>query len=199
LTLKTIAVLIFDGFADWEPAFALTGLRRWGKREVVTVSYAKHVVKSMGGLHVLPDRLLQDLTVDDTQLLILPGGDQWLESYPAHEVDEVLTTFEARGVTIAGICAATTALARAGLFRERRHTNNGKAFLLKHAPGYETPDSYIDTLAIRDRGVISANGLGAIEFAREIFAELGVLSEADLKTYEEMYRHGRDQSPQQDQ
>jgi putative intracellular protease/amidase len=148
---------------------------------------------------VLPDRLLRDLTIDDTQLLILPGGDQWLESYPVREVDEVLTTFEARGITIAAICAATTALARAGLFRGRRHTSNGKAFLLKHAPGYETPDSYVDTLAIRDRGVISANGLGAIEFAREIFAELGVLTEADLKIYEEMYRHGRDESAHQAQ
>ena len=197
--MKTIAVLIFDGFADWEPAFALTGLRRWGKREVVTVGYNEHVVKSMGGLRVMPDRLLRDLTVDDTELLLLPGGDQWLESYPTHEVDEVLTTFEARGVTIAGICAATTALARAGLFRGRQHTSNGKSFLTKHAPGYETPDSYVDTLAIRDRGVISANGLGAIEFAREIFAELGVFNEADLKIYEEMYRHGRDESAQQAQ
>ncbi len=195
--MKTIAVLIFDGFADWEPAFALTGLRRWGKREVVTVGYNKHVVKSMGGLRVMPDRLLRDLTADDTLLLILPGGDQWLESYPSREVEEVLTTFEARGITIAGICAATTALARAGLFQERRHTSNGKEFLLKHAPGYQTSDLYVDTLAIRDRGVISANGLGAIEFAREIFAELGVFNEADLKIYEEMYRYGRDQSARQ--
>ncbi|MGD0038355.1 MAG: DJ-1/PfpI family protein [Bacteroidota bacterium] len=195
--MKTISVLIFDGFADWEPAFALTGLRRWGKREVVTVGYNEHVVKSMGGLRVIPDRLLRDLTVDDTELLLLPGGDQWLESYPTHEVDEVLTTFEARGVIIAGICAATTALARAGLFRGRQHTSNGKSFLIKYAPGYETPDSYVDTLAIRDRGVISANGLGAIEFAREIFAELGVFNEADLKIYEEMYRQGHDQSARQ--
>lgn len=35
--MKSIAVLVFDGFADWEPAFALTGLRRWGKREVITI------------------------------------------------------------------------------------------------------------------------------------------------------------------
>ena len=145
----------------------------------------------------MPDRLLRNLTVDDTELLILPGGDQWLGSYPRREVDEVLTTFEARGIPIAGICAATIALARAGLFRGRRHTSNGKAFLLKNAPGYETPDSDVDTLAIQDRGVISANGFGAVEFAREIFAELGVFNEADLKIYEEMYRHGRDQSAQQ--
>jgi putative intracellular protease/amidase len=197
--MKTIAVLIFDGFADWEPAFALTGLRRWGKREIITVGYDEHTVKSMGGLRVQPDLMLRNLSTDDIELLILPGGDQWLESYPAVEVDEVMKTFEACGTTIAGICAATTAMARAGLFRARRHTSNGKAFLLKHAPGYENADLYVDTLATRERGVISANGLGAIEFAREIFAELNVFTEADLKLYEEMYRHGRDESAEKAQ
>lgn len=192
--MKSIALLVFDGFADWEAAFASTGLRRWGKREVVTVGYDQNPVTSMGGLRVLPDRALSDLSVDDTQLLILPGGDQWLEGNPRQEIVRLLTSFEAHGITIAGICAGTTALARAGLFRGRRHTSNGKAFLLKHVPGYETQDLYVDTLAIRDQGVISANGLGAIEFAREIFAELGVLGEADLLLYEQMYRYGRDPS-----
>lgn len=189
--MKTIALLVFDGFADWEPAYALTGLRRWGKREVVTYGYDKRLVTSMGGLHVMPDRELQDLNVDDTEMLIMPGGDTWLESYPQPEIDQVLTTFEARRVPIASICAATTALAKAGLFRTRSHTSNGKEFLLKHSPNYETPSLYVDTLAIRDKGVVSANGLGAIEFAREIFVELGVLGEADLQLFEEMYRHGR--------
>jgi putative intracellular protease/amidase len=192
--MKTIALLVFDGFADWEPAFALTGLRRWGRREVVTVGYNETPVTSMGGLRLMPDRALRDLSVDDTQLLILPGGDQWLEDYPRQEIDRLLRSFESHGVTIAGICAGTTALARAGLFHGRRHTSNGKAFLLKHVPGYETQDLYVETLAARDHGVISASGLGAVEFAREIFAELGVLGEDDLRLYEQMYRYGRDPS-----
>jgi hypothetical protein len=75
---NTSAVLVFDGFADWEPAFALTGLRRWGRRPAVT-----------------------------------------------------------------------------------------------------------------DRGVISASGIGAVEFAREIFAALHVLSADDLRLFVQMYRNGR--------
>lgn len=192
LSLSGVAVLVFDGFADWEPAFALTGLRRWGGIPVTTVSYRTHPVTSMGGLRVLPDRALAELAPEDTRLFLLPGGDAWLETEPPAELRSLLLALEAHRVPIAGICAATTALARIGLFRDRHHTSNGKAFLNQHSPGYETPGLYVEALAVRDRGVISASGLGAVEFAKEIFAELGVFGEADLQLYEDMYRYGRE-------
>jgi len=149
-------------------------------------------VTSMGGLRVLPDLALADLVPEQTRLFIIPGGDMWLEAEPPQQFLNVLRALETDSVPIAAICAATTVLARAGLFRGRRHTSNGRAFLNQHAPGYETAALYVDALAVRDRGVISANGLGAVEFAKEIFAELGVFGEADLRQFEEMYRHGRD-------
>ncbi len=189
-----VAVLVFDGFADWEPAFALTGLRRWGNLPVTTVGYGTGPVTSMGGIRVLPDLPLTDLRLDLTLLFLMPGGDAWLEATPPDPLPNILGALEGSGVPIAAICAATTALARVGLFRDRRHTSNGKAFLNRHAPGYETTALYVDELAVRDRGVISANGLGAVELAREIFAELGIFGEADLRLYEEMYRHGREPS-----
>ena len=36
---RVVALLVFDGFADWEPAFALTGLRRWGGKTVATAGF----------------------------------------------------------------------------------------------------------------------------------------------------------------
>lgn len=158
----------------------------------MSVGYEASPVTSMGGLRVLPDLPLRALSPQQTALFLLPGGDAWLENDPSNQLQEMLRVFETQRVPIAAICAATTVLARAGLFRERRHTSNGRAFLNRHVPGYETADLYVDTPAVRDERVISANGLGAIEFAREIFAELGVLGEADLRLYEEMYRHGRE-------
>jgi putative intracellular protease/amidase len=186
-----VAVLVFDGFADWEPAFALTGLRRWGSRTVTSVGYDRRTVTSMGGLRIQPDDLLESLTPGSTDLLILPGGDAWLESYPAPRVDKTLEAFATFGVPIAAICAATVALARAGLFAGRRHTSNGASFLQRNAPGYETPQLYVDTLAVVDRGVITASGLGAIEFAHEIFALLQIFGESDRQLYLDMYRGGR--------
>jgi putative intracellular protease/amidase len=189
----SVAVLVFHGFADWEPAFALTGLRRWGARTVTVFGYDREPVVSMGGLRVLPDRPLSVLAPAETELLLLPGGDAWVDGYPADRLDPVLTALAGAGVPVAGICAATIALARAGLFRGRRHTSNGRAFLQANAPGYATgdPGDYVDALAVTDRGVISASGLGAVEFAQEIFAALGVLSAADSRQYVAMYRDGR--------
>ena len=101
-----------------------------------------------------------------------------VEIYPAtsttrpisfHEIDRnTLDDLVKRDVPIAAICAATIPLARTGLFRNRRHTSNGRLFLERNAPGYETATDYVDDVwAVTDRGVISASGLGAVEFARE--------------------------------
>jgi putative intracellular protease/amidase len=188
--MRSIAVLVFDGFADWEPAYALTGVRRWGGRAVSTLGYDLSAVVSMGGLRVQPDAVLEGATPATTELLLLPGGDAWLDAYPASRLEPVLSLLTAGGVTIAAICGATVAVARAGLLRGRRHTSNGASFLQRHAPGYETRALYEETLAVSDSGVITASGLGAVEFAREIFMALGLFKEPDLAMFMDMYRGG---------
>ena len=190
MTARNVAVLVFDGFADWEPAYALTGLRRWGNRSVVTVGYERNAVLSMGGMRVVPDEVLEAVTPASTELLLLPGGDQWLESYPAARVDAVVRQLIDAGVPVASICAATVAMARGGFLKDRRHTSNGATFLKQQAPGYETPEMYTDALAVADRGVITASGLGAVEFADAIFATLDVLDDANRAVYIDMYRRG---------
>jgi putative intracellular protease/amidase len=190
MTTRNVAVLIFDGFADWEPAYALTGLRRWGNRSIVTVGYHPGAVVSMGGMRVVPDDVLETVTPASTELLILPGGDQWLDSYPAARIDAVVRQLTDAGVPVAAICAATVAMARGGFLKDRRHTSNGAAFLEEHAPGYETSPLYGDALAVVDRGVITASGLGAAEFADAIFATLGIFDDANRALYLDMYRRG---------
>ena len=51
-----VHIVVFDGYADWEPAMALVELRRSGGFDVVTVGFSGDPVSSMGGLRVLPDR-----------------------------------------------------------------------------------------------------------------------------------------------
>ena len=186
-----VVILVFDGFADWEPAYALTGLRRWGHLSIKTTSYQLHPVMSMGGIRIIPDCRLSDIDPSKVRLFILPGGDSWQESPPSSELISIVHELELHKVPIAGICGATIAMARIGLFYNRRHTSNGHKYLLKYVPDYQTADKYVDSLAVRDQNVISASGLGAVEFAKEIFAELGIFGEDDLRIFEEMYRHGR--------
>jgi hypothetical protein len=44
-----VHVLVFEGFADWEPAYALAELRRSGGLDVVTLGFTDAPVRSMGG------------------------------------------------------------------------------------------------------------------------------------------------------
>jgi hypothetical protein len=66
-----------------------------------------------------------------------------------------------------------------------------RSYLSTHAPEYSGTSHYVDVLAVRDRHVITASGLGSVDFAREIFAELHVLSAADQELWFAMFKHGK--------
>ena len=186
-----IYVLVFDGFADWEPAHALAELRRSGKRDVVAVGFNSNPVVSMGGLRVLPDRQLTEMTAKQVGHFILPGGDLWeTADYADPELSAVLTQLNASGVPIAAICGATLALARAGLLNDRRHTSTVPGDL-NAEPRYSGAAHYVTTPAVTDRGVITASGLASVDFAREVFVILELFSSADQALWFDMYKSGQ--------
>jgi putative intracellular protease/amidase len=190
-----VHVLVFEGFADWEPAFALAELRRSGGLEVVTLGFTEAPVRSMGGLRIVPDRALDGLVPASVRLLLLPGGDLWEGAYPRTELDRLLIDLHRAGVPIAAICGATIALARAGLLNDHAHTSNEAGYLKRLAPGYAGAARYVTELAVRDRGVITASGLGPTEFAREIFEELEVFTAAERPVWYHLFKHGRFPDP----
>jgi hypothetical protein len=73
----------------------------------------------------------------------------------------------------------------------QRHTSNGLAYLRGQVPGYNDDRNYVDVPAVRDRKLITASGLGDIEFARELFEELSVLSADERAMWAEMFRSAR--------
>jgi putative intracellular protease/amidase len=191
LTSQAVHVMVFEGFADWEPAHALAELRRSGKRSVVVVGFDLRPVTSMGGLRVVPDRALDAIRPSEIEILILPGGDFWESSYPEAELNRALNDVISAGVPIAAICAGTLAVARAGLLDDRRHTSNMPGYIAEHAPDYSGDSLYEAVPAVSDRGVITASGLAPVEFAREIFRQLNIFSAADDELWFDMFRHGR--------
>lgn len=191
MTTKSVHVFVFSGFADWEPAFALAELRRSGNRSIVSVGFGPQTVISMGGLKVVPDRALASLRPDESEMLILPGGDLWEGDYPRSAVNQVLQDFVAAGVPIAAICGGTLAAARAGLLNDRRHTSNMPGYIAEHVPEYTGASLYESVPAVNDRSVITASGLSPVEFAREIFRQLDVFGADDDELWFEMFRHGR--------
>jgi putative intracellular protease/amidase len=189
---KTICVLVFDGFADWEPSYALAELRRWGRRSVRAVGFTSTPVLSMGGLRVVPDVELARVRPDEVELFILPGGDLWQsESYPRPVLELLIAALVAKEIPIAAICAGTLALARARALDDRHHTSNARSYLPSYASEYAGAAHYVESPAVRDRHVITASGLAPVDFARAIFAELGVFSSADEALWFDMFKHGK--------
>ena len=191
MATPAVHVLVFDGFADWEPAHALAELRRSGNRSVVAVGFDAKPVTSMGGLRVTPDKKLRDVRASEVEILIIPGGDLWEGSYPEADLNGVLTDLVAAKVQVAAICGGTLAVARAGLLNDRRHTSNMPGYIAEHVPPYYGAAFYEPVPAVNDKGVITASGLAPIEFAREIFKQLRVFSAADDDLWFDMYKHGR--------
>lgn len=188
---KAAYLLVVDGFADWEPAHAVAELRRTGGYRIEVAGLTTATVRSMGGLTVTPSTSLSELDPADVAVFMLPGGDRW-ESAPLEpELEFTLNRLDAAGVPIAAICGATVAIARAGLLRGRRHTSNGLDYLRAHVPGYADAHNYVDGPAVRDRRLITASGLGDVEFAYQIFDELEVMTPADRASWMQIFRSAR--------
>jgi putative intracellular protease/amidase len=186
---KKAYVLVFDGFADWEPAHALCGIAMSGKLELVTVGLAAEAIRSMGGLKVVPDITLEQVVSSQAAIFILPGGTMW-EQGSSPEVIQLLDELNNAKVPIAAICGATLEVARAGLTKGVRHSSNALEYLKKFFPEYKDEAFYSSEPAVSDGLLITAGGVYSLEFAREIFRRLETFSETEIESWFNLYKHG---------
>jgi putative intracellular protease/amidase len=192
----TVHLYVFDGYADWEPAFAVAGIhnpqfqQHPGRWHVKTVgAQSKRAVHSMGGLAVLPDMALVDLRPEDSALLMLPGGLGWEDAATHGEAIDKAGPFVLQGVPLAAICGATAGLARAGWLDERAHTSNAVGYL--KGTGYAGAAHYQDAPVVNAGGVITAGGMAPLEFARAIFEQLDLYAEEALEAWYQLYKTGK--------
>jgi putative intracellular protease/amidase len=95
-----------------------------------------------------------------------------------------------KGAVIAAICGATLEIARAGLTHGLRHTSNTKGYLKAMLPDYADDDFYVDRLAAVDGNLITASGLGSVEFACGILRHLAIYTDEEIRELYEMFKHG---------
>ena len=81
----TIYVCVLDTLADWELGYVTAELNsgRFFKKgaqrvSLKTVSYSKEPIRSMGGMTIVPDCLIDDIIVSETSVLLLPGANTWI-------------------------------------------------------------------------------------------------------------------------
>lgn len=182
-------IFVFDGLADWEPALALCEIRKSGKYDVLTVGRSRQTVTTMAGLNVSVDLTMDEIEPAEAAIIILPGGKSW-EDRPDRKLDELLRRLHAEKILIGALCGATLEIARAGLTAATRHTSNAKSYLKKMVPEYNDESFYVEELAVTDRRIITASGLGSVEFARDAIHELNIYNESDAQIWFEMFKKG---------
>jgi hypothetical protein len=91
---------------------------------------------------------------------------------------------------IAAICGATIYLGRKGLLNNLKHTSNDLYYLKGVAPEYSGEKSYVNSLAVTDENLITANSIAPIEFAREIFTKLKLRSDNDIEKWFQLFKNG---------
>lgn len=193
----TIYVYVLETLADWELGYVTAELNsgRFFKKDapcvsVKTVGLSKEPVKTMGGLTVVPDCGIEDISMCETSVLLLPGANTWDD--PKHgAVIEKAGELLSVGATVCAICGATVALADHGLLDQRPHTSNGAGFLDMFSPGYKGQSFYVDEPSVADDNLITAGCAGALLWAKQILARLGVFQADTLEAWYAYFRTGK--------
>lgn len=185
--MKNVYACLQPGWADWEAAYVLSGLRRHFGRNVQVATPDGGPVQSIGGLTVKADLRFADICASNGEFLILIDSDAWT-TVATEPIAEVLRASYAANAVIARICAATIAIARAGLLVNRAHTSNNRSFLAEYAPGYAGSDCYVDSqISVVDGSIVTAPGLAPLSFARDVFKLANPNKPDDADRYFEAY------------
>lgn len=185
---KSVVVYLPEGFADWEGAFLLPELRQANKK-IIIASATGESVRSVGGLSVVPERSISEIEPGSIEALILIGSDSWPDPNQNQKVLELAGRLINENALVAGICAATVALARIGLLDNRPHTSNDLEMLKQIVPTYEGEKLYSKKLAITDGNLITASGVGALEFTKEVMTYLQVFTPDYRKHWFELFKN----------
>ncbi|WP_130864287.1 type 1 glutamine amidotransferase family protein [Bacilliculturomica massiliensis] len=191
-----VYVYVLDTLADWELGYVTAELNsgRFFKRDaphvtLKTVSLSKEPVRTMGGLTIVPDCIIDDMAVSETSMLLLPGADTWND--PKHgAVIEKAGEFLSSGASVCAICGATVALANFGLLDQRPHTSNGPGFLEMFSPSYKGQSFYIDKPSVADGSLITASSVGALLWAKQMIERLGVFRSDTLESWYRYFSTG---------
>jgi len=194
-----VYVFLHDGYADWELGYLLPELRSPTPapsipkrvRSVVTFGLTRAPVESLGGLRVTPQASLGDVA-SEMEALVLPGGTFW-EGFKSADLDALVLRAAKDGL-VGAICAATGYLGSLGLLDDVAHSSNSLAFLHARAPSYRGSGFFRPDLATRAGHLVTASGLGAVEFTYQLLLALEVYPPAVCEVWYRAFRHGEDPS-----
>ncbi|MDH6657092.1 glutamine amidotransferase [Priestia megaterium] len=189
MQIKKVYIYVFNTMSDWEYGYLIAELNsgRYFRQglaplKVMTVGVNKEIIKTMGGLSIQPDISLDECTLLDKDLLILPGGNTWSEEIHQPILKKVGEVLEI-GTIVAAICGATDALANSGYLDSRKHTLNNLEYTKMVCPSYKGEKLYEVGPVVSDNNMITASGVAPLEFARDVLKKLDVFASNTLDSW----------------
>ena len=193
--MKEIIFVILDQWADWESAFIASALHSGVipgspiKYQVKTLSTTKDPVCSLGGFKTIVDYDINSIP-EDYAALVLIGGMSWFDKEAEQLIPIVRKAIDSNKV-VGAICNASVFLGRHGLLNNVQHTSNTLGYLENIAKEhYTNKDGYINSQAVSDKNIVTANGSGYLEFAKELLLLLDAESESVIEQYYDFNKLG---------
>lgn len=192
-----IYLYLLNTLADWEVGYLTAEInsKRYldsSKKDAVSlvkVGSSRDSIQTMGGVTITPDITLDEIEFNKGDVVILPGGDTWMEA-ENHKVIELVPQLLEQGVKVAAICGATIALANSGLLNERAHTSNALDVLKMFCKGYAGEEFYQNQPAVAADNLITGSGLAPLEFSYEIFKQAALMKPETLEAWYQLYKTG---------
>lgn len=149
--MATALVLLADGFEEIEAVTIIDVLRR-SDVVVTTASLGGPRVTGSHQISVEADALLDAITVESFDALVLPGGPGAKTLREDARAQATIKRAAAAGKVLAAVCAAPTALEAAGVLTGKRATSY---------PGNPLPSaSWVQDAVVIDGNVITSRGPG---------------------------------------
>jgi putative intracellular protease/amidase len=169
--MHKILVFIFDGMTDYEITFISHLLSTDAGKEIITISYEDKMIIGGSGFLYKPSKLITDVLNEDVEALIIAGG--WYGDIRP-ELIELINSLNSKDKLISAICGAGTIfLAKAGVLNNVKYTTPVVEWTQKHIEVFGGKDpfpreNFVLERVVRDRNIITAQGIAFIDFAIEI-------------------------------
>jgi 4-methyl-5(b-hydroxyethyl)-thiazole monophosphate biosynthesis len=158
--MPRVAVILADGFEEVEAVAIIDVLRR-AKIDTVVAGLHGGYITSARTVKIIPDTEIDTVSVDDFDMIVLPGGQPGTDNLNADpRVKELISRFSQKGKLTGAICAAPIVLARAGVLQGKRATSYPAYKDGLGGAVYEEQSVVIDGTVMTSRGAGTALSFG---------------------------------------
>jgi protein deglycase len=155
---KRVLFLLAPGFEEIETITPIDLLRRAGAEVIVASVPGDQLVTGRNQITVGADAALADVTDQDFDLLVVPGGPGVKTLRADGRAAKLAQAFHRAGKMVGAICAGPTVLKDAQLLRGKRFTAHFSVF-------DELPDALGDERVVQDETILTSRGAGtAVDF-----------------------------------